>query len=748
MSRKLMPHMDKSTRLLLSAKTMFPRDSTMAQCELEAKQVYKLLQEVHWQNKEKVVHLLCHGVPGLINLTEPKDGISALHVAALNNYLEMAHLLLSLKAHPDIQNKKGQSSIMMAAELGHVEMVELLASNEASMTLVDNEGKGILFYCISPTKMHEQIQEMIMKGKVNANNISFTGRSAFMFACEHAEDCENLCLQLLEKGANPNRADLVTGCTALMAATRSGSVPVMRAILQRGGNPNAVDKQQLSAAHIAAAKGFIEALMLLSAYSADFNWTSSLGDTPLHKAAAEGHEQCCRFLFQRGCNVMRKNYLNLLPSQVAKLNRCKAAMKELSDAEKALKSVNFIPFINQARLHDWSFENEAVLRLAFKSVERADSVMLAETFVSVLKDHHAPIDDDSLQTVVDAVAQKVWREINVDNFFLGHGFLPKQFQLSSFNYSSIRGTKGMAKVTEKVAEKVTDMILPKKLDSHTCPAMHEYILDPSSFFEPKDIYISVSDCVKMNDFASLHLAFSQNIPVDVRDCFYKTPLMVACICGNQQMVCFLISHGANVNCYDQLKWTSLHHACFGGYTNIVKRLLDHGAVVNAMTTNNVTPLMRAIESCNPSCVDLLIKSGANVMATNKRGQDCMMLARRYGNPQIQSLIKNALEEVQKAKPKAKAARPAKKKDTTKSKRMPEECKQAINVNVALNPDARNYCITTPSQTVWGERVVATAKLKQRMSERKVRFAEDMMKISNNNDNGRVRRRHQCFPEHP
>lgn len=77
---------------------------------------------------------------------------------------------------------------------------------------------------------------------------------------------------------------------------------------------------------------------------------------------------------------------------------------------------------------------------------------------------------------------------------------------------------------------------------------------------------------------------------------------------------------ANVNAYDQVKWTALHHTCFTGHAEIVKLLLEHGAFVDAVTSNGVTPLMRAIQSCKIDCVEQLIKAGANIEATNKRGK--------------------------------------------------------------------------------------------------------------------------------
>lgn len=41
------------------------------------------------------------------------------------------------------------------------------------------------------------------------NNVSYAGKSVLMFACEQLTECENICMWLLEKGADPNIADLV-----------------------------------------------------------------------------------------------------------------------------------------------------------------------------------------------------------------------------------------------------------------------------------------------------------------------------------------------------------------------------------------------------------------------------------------------------------------------------------------------------------------------------------------------------------
>lgn len=57
---------------------------------------------------------------------------------------------------------------------------------------------------------------MAISMHADVNNVSYAGKPVFLFACEQAEWCENLCMRLLESGADPNATDLVCLHTVLM----------------------------------------------------------------------------------------------------------------------------------------------------------------------------------------------------------------------------------------------------------------------------------------------------------------------------------------------------------------------------------------------------------------------------------------------------------------------------------------------------------------------------------------------------
>ena len=116
--------------------------SRVAEGRLQVLQIYKLLQHVHDGDKSRIETMVSMGVDQLINLTEPKQGMGVLHLASEANNTDMVSFLLSLGAHPNIQDRRGRTPVMLAAELGHIDMVTLLAESNADMSLVDSEGKG------------------------------------------------------------------------------------------------------------------------------------------------------------------------------------------------------------------------------------------------------------------------------------------------------------------------------------------------------------------------------------------------------------------------------------------------------------------------------------------------------------------------------------------------------------------------------------------------------------------------------
>lgn len=220
---------------------------------------------------------------------------------------------------------------------------------------------------------------------------------------------------------------------------------------------------------------------------------------------------------------MLRNKFGLIPSQIAKANRHKDALRELEKAEEALKpGRSKSPQLWAIRLHDWSFEHEAVLRKVFQPAVKGQShveTVSKQHFISVLQALHAPVNKSDLKNVFTSLDKERKDLIKISDFFEGLDYLQEEFVLS---------------------QKVT-FPLPGLSRDHL-PANH--IEDPLLYFdEPKEMHINMNQHVTRDHLESLMVAFSRNVPVDIRDCYYKTPLMTACRSGKNQIARFLIALG-------------------------------------------------------------------------------------------------------------------------------------------------------------------------------------------------------------
>ncbi|NXC45941.1 ANKE1 protein, partial [Penelope pileata] len=638
-------------------------------------QIYKLLQCVHQKDTKQIEKLVQNGFPNLINFTEPMDGYSALSLACIKNDVDMCSFLLQQGAHPDVQDNMGCTSAMKAAELGHDLVLEILAKAKADMTVVDNEGKGVLFYCLLPTRRHYYCTQIALDYGADINNCTTDGKPVFLQACEQAHDIEEICLNFLERGANPNARYSATGRTAIMEAAREGALEVVRGMLERGGDVNLFDNERHSAAHFAAKGGFLEVLRMISAYNGDLGLIAMNGNTPLHYAAEGGFAYCCKFIGQRGCDPTWTNLSAKTPRVVAKEGGFKAAVKELRKIEKNFKKQSK-PDAKETnplwalKLYDWSLEHQTALRKAFEAVDQGNGTVAKDDFISVIQKRCAFVDTEQIQTIAEVHEKSDSGVISPEEFFKGSKYLQKNFLITAFGPKGKKGKKGKKRGKKGVAVPVPICIIPKSAcplredgfpvymieavqtiaDSYCVnrdhPSAHPVHDDRAWYIdEPRKMYMNINFLVRAGDILSLQKAFEEGVPVDIKDKYYKTPLMAACASGNIDVVQYLLEKGADVNATDNFMWTPLHHACYNGHLDIAELMVKAGGAVDAPAIGNATPLMRAIEICRLDMVHFLIDAGADVQMTNSNGKNALDIAKVFADSRIIDLLQNKLDNL-------------------------------------------------------------------------------------------------------
>ena len=69
------------------------------------------------------------------------DGYTALHLAALNNHIEVAELLIvNGKCSLNLQNVNLQTALHLATERQHTQIVRLLTREGANLNIIDKDG--------------------------------------------------------------------------------------------------------------------------------------------------------------------------------------------------------------------------------------------------------------------------------------------------------------------------------------------------------------------------------------------------------------------------------------------------------------------------------------------------------------------------------------------------------------------------------------------------------------------------------
>ena len=126
--------------------------------------------------------------------------------------------------------------------------------------------------------------------------------------------------------------------------------------------------------------------------------------------------------------------------------------------------------------------------------------------------------------------------------------------------------------------------------------------------------------------------------VEARNAKDESPLMLAAIKGQQDIVTKLIARDADIN---KPGWTPLHYAATSGQIAIMKQLLDKDAFINAQSPNGTTPLMMAAMYGSAAAVKLLLDEGADVAMKNEQGMSAADFAERGKRPDALQLLGSA-----------------------------------------------------------------------------------------------------------
>src|SRR6185369_2730989 len=123
-----------------------------------------------------------------------------------------------------------------------------------------------------------------------------------------------------------------------------------------------------------------------------------------------------------------------------------------------------------------------------------------------------------------------------------------------------------------------------------------------------------------NDLAMVKILVEAGAEVNVADHIKMTPLIHAVMGCDEELIDYLLDHGADVKARNSIGVTPLHAALCGN-PGVIQSLVSAGANINAQDNEGLTPLMRTMGY--PDTTELFIKAGADVNIKDKKGRTAL-----------------------------------------------------------------------------------------------------------------------------
>ncbi|WP_288680172.1 ankyrin repeat domain-containing protein [uncultured Brachyspira sp.] len=258
------------------------------------------------------------------------EGWSALSYVVNNGDIEIAKLLLENKA-----KIKGELLLAIKSPIAEsrIDMIKLLIDNKANINYSDDDGFTPLNIAIESGDM--ELTKFLITNGANVNSLMQDGVSLIGYAI--AQNNMDLLQILIENGANVNYTNGDSWAdTPLKTASRLGLDNVVRILLTRNADINAVDMNGNTALHTAALNSQLSVVKLLLEKNPNLDIQNKVGNTALHLAVISGNIDIVGELVLKGANTRIRNNDGKYPRDIARANNSAAIFEVLREAENKL----------------------------------------------------------------------------------------------------------------------------------------------------------------------------------------------------------------------------------------------------------------------------------------------------------------------------------------------------------------------------------------------------------------------------
>jgi ankyrin repeat protein len=467
----------------------------------------------------------------------------------------------------------------------------------------------------------------LVQERVDVNASRADGASALLWAA-HWDD-RNTVELLLRSGARVNGAD-DHGVTPLARACENASIAVVETLLKAGADPNAAQRSGLTPLMIAAQTGNVQIVKSLVAHGAAVNAvTTTTGATALMWAVAAPHAQVVTVLIEAGANVHASSAKGFTPLLFAARN---------GDVEMAE-----ILLAAGARVNDRGSDGTHALPLAIISRQDRFALFLLErgadpngSMAGVSALHAAA---GNVSTWLAGWSRAHGSRAIEGGGSLGARGLDPERRLRLVKALLARGADPNARIT-------TTAVVLGYLGTPRRGAFEQNAVGTGDVRGATPLWVagfSANGGGLFGEVESYQIDSSAEIMKALLDAGADhritaddgtTALMAAAGMGHRSYqprrpraarspsaeaaVKVLVEAGADVNATNEADYTALHAATFRGWNEVVQYLVEHGANINARDYRGRTPF-RIAEGAKqsfqfqdwPETAELLRRLGAD-----------------------------------------------------------------------------------------------------------------------------------------
>jgi ankyrin repeat protein len=247
------------------------------------------------------------------------------------------------------KNQQGYSLLNHACNLGHLEIINFLIDKGADINLLAGRlDLTPIMECARTGNL--EVAKLLVERGADVQIINKMGISAMHWALANGQNqAEEIALLLIEEGSKIE-TKAFNGETPIMTAVRKGYSKAVKALLEKGADPLAVEQgSQQTLLHKASILGYGEIAGLLVNYGVDANVKDAHGNTALFYASRYGNKSVADVLNAVGQSKTKIEEMSN-PSKILK--------EEIGQSEAYIWQMNTRGWTVKTRSHLIVFNNE------------------------------------------------------------------------------------------------------------------------------------------------------------------------------------------------------------------------------------------------------------------------------------------------------------------------------------------------------------------------------------------------------